>query len=181
MAPKSLSTKIASVLTVSAGLALGAVAADEPKEASAGGPRVTVEKERVRCMNANKRIPCENGTRTRVVAEQDLAVKIDIAPKQSASCAATVNVESQQRDTIARVTGIIENQQCAVSGGDYVLAVTIRTADGERKTLEFPQTWQRGDDKPLSFTHDLPIGPNVDLVSVRPRGLRCTCTEPAAE
>jgi len=39
--------------------------------------------------------------------------------------------------------------------------------------------WQRSDDQDVSFTSDYPIGDDVDLVSVRLRGLSCTCGDPA--
>jgi hypothetical protein len=180
MAPKSRSTRAASALALAAMIAAGA-AADEPSDKPAGDTRVTVEKERVRCAPDVPRGRCEEGSKTRVVTEHDVTISIDVTPKPSASCAATVNLESQQRDAVARVTGIIENAQCAASGGDYTLAVTVRGADGERKTLEFPQSWRRDDDKPVTFAHDVPIGANVDLLSVRPRGLRCTCTDAASK
>ena len=176
----SRSTRTVGPLILLALLA-GAGAADEPKDAPQPGARVSVEKQRVRCMNANKREPCQDGSKTHVVVEQDLSVKLEIKQEPTAACAATVDFEYHQRDTVAHVTGAIENTQCAASGGDYVLAVTIRDAAGEVTTLEFPQQWARSDAEPVKFTHDLPIGPNVDLTNVRTRRLRCTCTEPPAQ
>lgn len=163
MAPRSRSTRTVSSLLLTI-CALVAVA-DEPTDAQKPGARVSVEKE---------------GSKTHVILEQDVSVSIKIAPKATASCAASADYEYQQRDTFAHVTGAIENAQCAASGGDYVLAVTIRDASGELKTLEFPQQWARSDDRPAKFTHDLPIGPNVDLVNIRTRRLRCTCAETPA-
>jgi len=142
----------------------GVAAADEPKDAPQPTSRVTVEKD---------------GSKTHVVVEQDVSVKLEIKQKPTGACAATVDFEYQQRDKLAHVTGAIENAQCAASGGDYVLAVTIRDASGEVNTLEFPQQWARSDAEPVKFTFDLPIGPNVDLQNVRTRRLRCTCTEAA--
>jgi hypothetical protein len=133
----------------------------------------------VKC--ATERAPCDDGSKTRVVVEQDLSIKLEIKQNPTAACAATVDFEYHQRDTLAHVTGAIANTQCAASGGDYVLAVTIRDANGEVNTLEFPQEWARSDAVPVKFTFDLPIGPNVDLQNVRTRRLRCTCTEPPAE
>jgi len=178
MAPKSGSTRIASPLMLLALTGLAA-AADEPKDAAQPGARVTVKKERVKC--ATERVPCEDGSKTHVVVEQDVSVKIELKQKATTMCAATAEFEYQQRDTVAHVTGAIENTQCAASGGDYVLAVTIRDARGEGTTLEFPQQWARSDAEPVKFTHDLPIGPNVDLQNVRARRLRCTCSEPPTE
>ena len=163
MAPKLRSTRTVSPLLLLA-LAAGAAAADEPKDAPQPASRVTVEKD---------------GSKTHVVVEQDVSVKLEIKQKPSAVCAATVDFEYHQSDTLARVTGAIENTQCAASSGDYVLAVTIRDAKGEVSTLEFPQQWARSDAESVKFTFDLPIGPNVDLTNVRTRRLRCTCTEAA--
>ena len=41
--------------------------------------------------------------------------------------------------------------------------------------------WQRTDDADVTFTADYPIGENVELLSVRLRGLTCTCADPPAE
>ena len=163
MAPRLRSTRIVSPLIVLAFLACLA-GADEPKDAPPAASRVTVEKD---------------GAKTRVVVEQDLSVKLEIKQKPTAACAATVDFEYEQHNTVAHVAGAIENTQCAASSGDYVLAVTIRDAKGEVSTLEFPQEWARKDAESVKFYFDLPIGPNVDLTNVRTRRLRCTCTEPA--
>src|ERR1044072_3248329 len=40
------------------------------------------------------------------------------APK-SAACEASIQTEFQQRNTLARVTGTIENRTCAASTGEY--------------------------------------------------------------
>jgi hypothetical protein len=162
MATKWRSTRTVSVLVSLVALA---AAADEPKDSPQPGARVSVDKD---------------GSKTHVVVEQDVSVKLEIKSKPTAACAATVDYEYQQRDTLAHVAGSIENTTCAASHGDYVLAVTIRDANGEVTTLEFPQEWARTDDQAVKLTHDLPIGPNMDLVNVRTRRVRCTCTEPAA-
>jgi len=176
MAPKSRSTKTVSSLALLA-LATLAAAADEPKDAPKAGVRVKVDKERVKCLS--ERTACEDGSKTRVVVEQDVSVKIEIKAKPTSACAATVEIDYHQRDIFAHVTGAIENTTCAASGGDYILAVTLNDARGEPTTLEFPQEWARTDAEPVKFTYDLPIGPNVDLKNVRTRRLRCTCTETA--
>jgi hypothetical protein len=119
----------------------------------------------------------QSGSKTRVVLEQDVTVKVELAQKPSKACGATIGVEYEQRNTVARVLGTIENPQCAVSRGDYTLVVTVRDANGELKTLEFREPWERGDDRPVEFQRDYPIGENVELVRVRTRGLHCTCDE----
>ena len=192
MAPRLCSTRIASPLLL---LALGAfaAAADEPKDAPKPGARISVNKQRVKCRPDGQADnvgiaggsgqvgggSCEEGSKTRVVIEQDLSVELKIKQKPTGACSATVDFEYQQRDAVAHVIGAIENTQCAASSGDYVLAVTVRDANGEVTTLEFPQEWARSDAEAVKFTRDLPIGPNVDLTNVRTRRLRCTCTGPA--
>jgi hypothetical protein len=165
MARKWRSTKTASALLLLAFLGSRAVPA-EPEDPPKAGTRVTTEKD---------------GSKTRVKVEQDVSVKIELKQKPTAACAATIDYEYQQRDTAAHVEGSIENTTCAASSGEYVLAATIRAANGEVSTLEFPQRWARTDDQSVKLMHDLPIGPNVDLVNVRTRRVRCTCAEaPAA-
>src|SRR5262245_38122434 len=141
-----MATKLRSTRTVSfllALVALAASAADEPKDTPQPGGRVSVEKD---------------GSKTRVAVEKDVSVKLELKSKPTAACAATVDYEYQQRDAIAHVAGSIENATCAASRGEYVLAVTVRDANGEVTTLEFPQEWARTDDQSVKLTHDLPIG-----------------------
>ncbi len=194
MAPKLRSTRIASPLVLLALIGVAA-AADEPKDAPKSGARVSVNKERVKCRPEgpdDKTViagasgtlgggACQGGSKTQVVVEQDLSVKLELKQKPTGACAATADFEYQQRDAVAHVIGAIENTQCAASGGDYVLAVTIRDANGAVSTLEFPQEWARSDAESVKFTHDLPIGANVDLTNVRTRRLRCTCAESERE
>lgn len=156
-------TSVRSILSLVL-VTFSAAAADEPKDAKKSGTRVAVDKD---------------GSKTRVVVEQDVSVRVEIKQKPTAACEATIDLEYQQRDTVAHVTGAIENATCAASGGDYVLAVTVSNANGEVSTLEFPQEWARSDAESVKFARDLPIGPDVDLKSVRTRRLRCTCAEPA--
>jgi hypothetical protein len=140
-----------------------AAVGQEPKSTEAESkPRVTVEK---------------SGNETRVVVEQDVSVTVDVTPKPSKTCAATIAIQYEQRDTLARAYGTIENRQCGASHGDYTAVVTVREAGGELKTLEFQEPWQRGDDRPVELVRDYMIGENVDLVRVRARGLHCTCDD----
>ncbi len=144
-------------------LATFAAAGQEPKDSETESkPRVTVEKA---------------GGKTHIVVEQDVAVTVNVAAKPSKTCAATIAIEYEQRSTMARASGTIENPQCAASRGDYTLIVTVRDANGELTTTEFKEPWQRADDRPVEFVRDYAIGTNVDLVRVRARGLHCTCDE----
>lgn len=123
----------------------------------------------------------QRGLPPRAVVEVETNVTIEIDVPKSAACEATLSFRYSQRDTIARVEGTIENRACAASSGDYTFAINIRNERGELETLEFRETWQRTDDRPVPVAADYSIGTNVDLVSVRSRRLRCTCADPAAE
>lgn len=109
-----------------------------------------------------------------VLVEKDLTLELETAPQEPA-CEATITLQYSQRNTIARVDRTIETATCAAAAGDYTLAINVRDANGELKTLEFHETWQRSDGRPVESTSDYPIGENVDLASVRSRRLRCAC------
>jgi hypothetical protein len=141
--------------------------ADEPAAgASVQSSRLTVD------TNKNTHV-------TTISATKELPIEIQTEVKGQ-SCNATMEIEYEQRNTVARVEGKIENPSCAACTGEYTIAVRIRDESGEFKTLEFPGKWQRADDKPVKLAADYPVGANVDVVSVRARGVHCVCTEPPA-
>jgi hypothetical protein len=111
--------------------------------------------------------------------EQELRVSIE-TPALS-QCQATTTAGYEQRNTLARVRSTIEVRNCAAASGEFTVTLRIRDANGEIKTVDFRETWQRADDKAVAFSADYPIGENVELVSARVRGLRCTCADPAPE
>jgi hypothetical protein len=45
------------------------------------------------------------------------------------------------------------------------------------KKLDFTETWERTDDKPVMFMHHYPIGENVEVIRVQGRSLQCRCAE----
>jgi hypothetical protein len=101
-----------------------------------------------------------------------------IAPAQAngPQCEATTLTEYQQRNNVARVTGTVSIGNCpAGTTGGFTLVARVRGDDGEIKPLEFNETWQRADAQDHTFNTDYPIGDNVELMSVRVRGLSCTC------
>ena len=157
--------KLAALL-ISSAVCAGAFGQPPKPNEPESKPRVSVEK---------------SGDQTRIVVEQDIAVRIDVAAKPSKTCAATMSLEYEQRNTVARASGTIENPQCAASHGEYTLVVTVRDANGELKTLEFKERWRRVDAKDVELMRDYGIGDNVDLVRVRARGLSCTCDDEAAQ
>ena len=96
-------------------------------------------------------------------------------------CQARVSLEFMQRNAVAKVTGIIENDDCGASSGDYAISVRYRAEDGEVHDIEHPERWRRDNDKAFTFEHEYQIGDNVDLIRVRARKVQCVCTEiPAA-
>lgn len=145
-------------------LAAPAAAQDAPP-AESHATHITVEKDHGR------------GKTTRIATEKELSTEIEIATPPSTACQATIMVTYDQRDTVAAVEGSIDNAVCAASHGDYVVAVTIRDASGDLKTLEFNEAWKRDDASPVPFKAEYKIGANVDLVRVRPRSGTCTCEE----
>ena len=142
------------------------VVADERSSNAAGtSPRVVVDKQ---------------GHSTHVVTENEVSIRVEVAPKRTKDCQATLNTSSEQRNTVARVEGTIEIADCAACSGEYTIVVRVRDESGETKSLEFVGSWQRADDKPIKFKADYPIGANVDLLSVRSKGLHCVCADALA-
>lgn len=95
-----------------------------------------------------------------------------------ADCQTEITLEYTQRGNIARVMGEIGNTMCAASSGSFVVSVRTTDAAGIVTTQEFPETWQRSDDQPVSFSADYAIGDDVDLTRVRTVRSRCLCTQP---
>lgn len=148
-------------LTLAVLLPLGALG-DEPAAGAADrASKVTVDKNRQTHV-------------TTIAAAKDIPIEIE-ANVKGRSCDSTMAIEYEQRNTVARVEGTIENPSCAACTGEYTIAVRIRDESGESKTLEFPGKWQRADDKPVKFRADYPVGANVDVLNVRAKALHCVC------
>jgi hypothetical protein len=118
---------------------------------------------------------------TTVRVEQEIKIPIELPALASAQCEAAAESEYQQRNTLARLISTIAVADCTAASGTFTATVRVRDESGEIKPLEFSETWQRSDDQPVKFTKDYPIGENVELVSVRVRGLRCTCADAPAQ
>lgn len=93
-------------------------------------------------------------------------------------CEAAISLEYTQRGAIARVEGTIVNDMCPASAGSFVVAVRTSNDLDEDRTQEYPETWQRTDDQPVSFSKDYAIGDDVDLVRVRALKSTCKCATP---
>ena len=120
---------------------------------------------------------CEVETTTRRT-ELELKLAITIPEIRSAQCTVATTTEYQQLDTAAHVEGKLEIADCKAASGDFKVAVRVEDASGAEQLLEFDQAWQRKDNEDVSFTGDYPIGEDAELVSVRVRGLTCTCADP---
>ena len=123
---------------------------------------------------------------TAAPAEQELTVLLEAPPEPSAAqadapvCEASTLTEYQQRNNVARVTGTVSISSCpAGTTGTFTLVARVRDDAGETKPIEFNETWQRADAGDHVFNTDYPIGENVELMSVRVRGLKCTCADSA--
>jgi hypothetical protein len=113
--------------------------------------------------------------------ETELTVTIEPPKVEDAQCSADYASTYHQRNTVARVESTIRVQGCTVASGEFTVALRIKGEDGEIKVLELEDTWARTDDMDVSLVADYPIGENVELVSARLRGRRCTCADPPAE
>jgi hypothetical protein len=113
--------------------------------------------------------------------EKELTISLELAAPNDQQCETEIAVEYFQRDTIARVTGLIENETCAASSGQYEIAIRIEDENGELKTLEFSESWLRDDNQSVAFTADYPVGENVEVIRLRSQGLRCTCSDTIEE
>ena len=155
--------------------------------ARAGQPTVSHTMER-RCPLPSAKGPAEPAERV-VSCEEKSSLRLDtpitvtstLEVPKNAYCAATYAIEYTQKNTKVGVAGVIENEGCAASSGEYKLLVRVRDETGEVKTLEFLGSWQRDDDEPVKFGGDYPIGTNVDLVNVRVLQVRCTCADARTE
>jgi hypothetical protein len=107
------------------------------------------------------------------------AVAVASAQPSGPQCEATTLTEYFQQGNMARVSGRVSIAACpAGTTGSYNLVARVRDESGEIKPLEFSETWQRDDAGDVAFNNDYPIGDDVELVSVRVRGLKCTCAQP---
>jgi len=119
---------------------------------------------------------CAAGETIVVRTEQELSFLLEVPQDDAPQCAATMQSEYDQRNTVARVTGTLSVANCpANSAATYYVVARIKDESGEIKAIEFPETRQHGDGGDAPFTAEYPIGENVELVNVRIRDLKCTC------
>ena len=91
--------------------------------------------------------------------------------------AACSGASEGDEDTVAAVTGTIENGDCGASSGTYALSVRYRDEQGETQTIRTEEPWSRSDDNPVDIQSKHFIGENVDLIRVSARRVNCVCTD----
>jgi hypothetical protein len=100
------------------------------------------------------------------------------AESKSALCSARVEIEYNQKNTVAWAAGTLDTPDCAAASGTYTIAVRYRDEAGEVHNVESEESWGRSDDQPVHFAGEYEIGENVDLIRVRVRKVRCECATP---
>jgi hypothetical protein len=106
---------------------------------------------------------------------------ISTTPADEHKCEASIYYEFRQKNTVAVVDSTLSNPDCAASSGSYTVLVRFRDENNEMQTLEYPETWQRDDDRAIESHREYFIGDNVDLVTIRSRKLRCICDSAEVE
>ena len=143
---------------------------------------VTDDKDTPICQGAaggsRMRQNCEVETETLRAQQEAKPLVIQIPALESRECSATTTTEYYQVSGVARVSSALQIADCTSASGEFTVALRIRGESGEDTPLEFGETWQRSDDNDVTFKADYPIGENVELRSVRIRGLSCTCADP---
>ncbi|HET7609834.1 MAG TPA: hypothetical protein VFL84_14230 [Gammaproteobacteria bacterium] len=123
---------------------------------------------------------CEVVTEIEQLEQQQKMAKL-LKPPRLLQCGASTTTEFRQLDTIARVNGTLEIRDCGAASGTVTIAVVVKDESGAQEPREFTETWQRDDERDVSFSADYPIGEKAELVDVRLSGLTCTCTDPFAQ
>ena len=120
------------------------------------------------------------------IAGQEAEIKMQMELESNVvdtSCQAQLEMEYYQKGSSAVVESILTNEHCDASSGAYVIQVRYRGDGSEIQTMDFPETWERSDDQPIKSKREYYVGDDVDIIRVRSRKLRCSCTveEEAAE
>jgi len=113
-------------------------------------------------------------------AEIKYKMTFTTTPPDRQICSASLEFEYQQKNTVAVVDSTLDTLDCGAASGEYTVLVRFRDENSQMQSLEYPVTWRREDDQVITARAEYVIGENVDLVTVRPRKLRCLC-EPSGE
>ena len=163
-----------------AGLVTTAVAQDVARD----GRTVSGEVPTCRSLSSASRTrgACDEGSTTILRAEKELTLfRPEFTSQIGPQCEVEIDLEYFQRDTTARIYGMIESETCAASNGRYQIEIRVKDENGETRTLDFSESWQRDDDQPVVFTADYPIGENVEVINLRSRRILCMCVDTIEE
>lgn len=122
---------------------------------------------------------CERAATTVTRSEKEFTFSVE-RPALRPQCKADLVTEYLQWNTLANVKGTIEVEGCAAAAGEYTIVARVAGANGTVETLEFRETWQRDDDRNVTFDAEYPLGENVELLNLRARDVRCDCADPEA-
>ena len=114
----------------------------------------------------------------RVIEGQAAEIRIQIEAEHeyaTDACEARLEVEYYQKGDSVHVETVLNNEQCDASSGSYTLQVRYRGDDGEVRTADFEELWERSDAEPITLGKDYYVAENIDVMRVRSRGLRCEC------
>jgi hypothetical protein len=139
-------------------------------QAQAGHSNVTGDKH-----SRIKRDP--DADTAKFIVEHGIPIKMQLPEIQSNSCQAIIMLQYDQRDTLARVEAIVENESCITSMGEYELLFNIRDENGVSRNLSFSEAWEQKEDSLLKSSQDYPIGKNVTLKRVVAQRVHCKCTD----
>jgi hypothetical protein len=120
--------------------------------------------------------PAQESSTARV--EKEITITAEL-PAPRPACGVDISVQYFQANTVAKVESTVAVEGCPVAAVEYTIVARIRDESLEVKTLEFNETFRPGDAQTFTREVGYPIGENVELLSVRARGMRCTCVEQA--
>lgn len=127
------------------------------------------------------RSDCDTQPETTEIVSHEQKIDLSFKPHAAATTQCSVTTTTEQRNAVARISSTFAIADCPRASVAFSVAVRVKDESGEEKPpLEFSETWQRTDANDVQFTADYPIGENVELISVRLRGLTCTCGDPGA-
>ncbi len=114
----------------------------------------------------------------RVIEAQAAEIRIQIEAEHeyvTNACEARLEVSYYQKGDSVHVETELSNDQCGASSGSYALEVRYRGDDGETRSVEFEELWERSDAEPITLGKDYYVAENIDVLRVRSRRLRCEC------
>lgn len=107
--------------------------------------------------------------------QRDITIKTVLTPPPQLACQAELEMSWYQKGARIRVESELANDDCGASSGTYTVEVRYRGDTQESLKKEFPETWQRSDERPIRSEKEYDIADNVDVIRVRIRKLRCEC------